>query len=408
MAPSHSLRAVSERLATARERRRRGRRDVCVLGPGKAFLSGVTYHTYALASALAEHGDTRVILLRNLVPRRFYPGRHRVGADISHVRLPAAVGRVDGVDWWFGTGGARAIWSLLRRPPAILVVQVWTAAVWHVQIVLALVARAGGSRVVLEVHELMDPGEARYPAVRAWGGALLPLLVRTSDAIVVHNDLDAAAVRRRFGRRAPDPVVVPEPPFDCYRLGGDATQELPEDEGIVILHFGTVRPYKGLEDLVDAFGRLVAREPEDPRRLAVVGEPWEGWTEPFDRIRSSPVRSDIEVVDRYVTDEEVDAWFRRADVVVLPYRRSSTSGPLMVAMSYGLPVVVTEVGGLPEAVADYSGAVIVPPNDVEGLVEGIRKAEALIGQVHEAGRSWAQVAADHEALYRELGAEGRR
>jgi glycosyltransferase involved in cell wall biosynthesis len=69
----------------------------------------------------------------------------------------------------------------------------------------------------------------------------------------------------------------------------------------------------------------------------VVGETWEGWTLPGEQIARSPRRDRITFVNRYVSDEELDGYLRGADAVVLPYLRSSLSGPLHVAMGYGLP-----------------------------------------------------------------------
>lgn len=403
-----TVRALRRRLAEASRRRRSERTAICVVGPGKQFLSGMTYHTFGLVSALAERGPVQAVLLRDLVPRRLYPGRARVGADLSHLRLPPQVRRADRVDWWWGPGMAQALWMLLVHPPAVLVVQWWSAAVWHTELALILAARLRGARVVLEVHEVMDTAEARHPLAGPWIRWVAPVLVGRADRVVVHNQVDQDRVVAELHVRRSATVVVTEPPFDSYRVEPDAPRRAAERGGpTTLLFFGTVRPYKGLEDLVEAFDLLVAEDGDDAWRLAVVGEPWEGWTWPAERLARSPHRHLVTVEDRYVPDEEVDRWFTSADVVVLPYHRSSTSGPLLVAMSYGLPVVVTSVGGLPEAVEDYGGAVLVDPRDPERLAEGIRKAEALVGQRHAASRTWADVADEHEALYRELGVRGR-
>lgn len=386
-----------------------------MVGPGKAFLSGMTYHTYALVSALSEHGPTQAVLLRDLVPRRFYPGRSRVGSDLSHLRLPPTVRRAERVDWWWGPGMVEALWMLVRRPPAVLVVQWWSAAVWHTQVALVLVAKARGARIVIEVHELMDTAESRLPVIGPWARRIAPRLIALADRVVVHNRDDANAVMRTFHVARSSIVRIAEPPFDHYHLDGDeGADALPAaaTSTVELLFFGTIRPYKGLEDLLAAFEQLVAGEPTAPGesidwRLTVVGETWEGWTLPAERIARSPHRERITFVNRYVADEEVDRWFRAADLVVLPYHRSSTSGPLLVAMSYGKPVVVTRVGGLPEAVADYSGAVVVDPRSPDRLADGIRKAERLIGQRHDAPRTWDDVASEHEALYRALGVQER-
>ena len=118
----------------------------------------------------------------------------------------------------------------------------------------------------------------------------------------------------------------------------------------------------------------------------VVGETWEGWTLPLELIERSPYRDDIELVNRYVTDQEAAGYFQRADVVALPYLRSSASGPLAIAQAYGLPVVVTAVGGLVEAAADYTGAVSGPAWQPDDLARGLLAAADLRGR-HAFGAS---------------------
>ena len=120
----------------------------------------------------------------------------------------------------------------------------------------------------------------------------------------------------------------------------------------------------------------------------MVGETWEGCTEPAHLIATSPHADRITFVNEYVPDEVVGAAFAHADVVVLPYRRSSSSGILHVAMSWGLPIVATSVGGLPEAATGYAGAVFVPPDDHAMLREGLVKAATMVGQKFADPRSW--------------------
>jgi glycosyltransferase involved in cell wall biosynthesis len=135
------------------------------------------------------------------------------------------------------------------------------------------------------------------------------------------------------------------------------------------------------------------REEAERLWLTVVGETWEGCTEPAHLIATSPHADRITFVNEYVPDEVVGAAFAHADVAVLPYRRSSSSGILHVAMSWGLPIVVTSVGGLPEAANGYAGAVFVPPGDPAVLKEGLLKAVALVGQKFPDPRSWQDTVA---------------
>src|SRR6185437_8163412 len=125
-------------------------------------------------------------------------------------------------------------------------------------------------------------------------------------------------------------VVAPHGPFD-HHVPQTTTRETDHDE-FTVLFFGTIRPYKGLEHLVEAFDSLDDDEVAH-MRLVVVGEPWEGWTRPLELIAGCRHRDRITLVDRYVHDDEVASFFAHADAVALPYLRSSASGPLHIAMS---------------------------------------------------------------------------
>jgi glycosyltransferase involved in cell wall biosynthesis len=154
-----------------------------------------------------------------------------------------------------------------------------------------------------------------------------------------------------------------------------------------LLYFGVIRPYKGVEDLVRAFD-LLPEQAAARLRLVIVGETWEGHHLPVDLVRSSPRRDRIELVNRYVTDAELAEFLAAADAMVLPYHRSSASGPLHLAMSAGLPLVVTQVGGLVEAVRGYEGAVRIPPRDPDRLSRALVDVAALRGRRFADPHSW--------------------
>ena len=168
--------------------------------------------------------------------------------------------------------------------------------------------------------------------------------------------------------------MIPHATYTHYRNHG--VRRLAPADTCNLLFFGLVRPVKGLEDLVDAFGRIPADEIEH-YWLTIVGETWEGWTLPFERIEASPYRDRISIVNRYVSDAEVDEFFGGADAVVLPYRQSSQSGVLHVAMAYGLPIVATRVGGLSEALEGYGPHVLAEAGDCDSLLSSLRAVRHL-------------------------------
>ncbi|WP_051967229.1 glycosyltransferase [Kitasatospora mediocidica] len=356
---------------------------VCVVGSGWRFTGGLSHYTCRLAGALADRSEVSAVLMRRLLPRTLYPGRARVGVKVAALDYDERVDVYDGVDWYWLPSLAGALRRLRRNRPDTVVFQWWTGTVAHTYLVLAAAARALGARVVVEFHEVQDTGEIRIPFVAAYTRRVLGALLRRSDAFLVHSAHDRQLLSELFDLSGRPVTVVPHGPFDHY-----AVTHRPSPDGVFrLLFFGLIRPYKGLDVLIDAFHRL-APEEVSSFHLTVVGETWEGCTEPIAKIEASPYRDRITLVNRYVTDEEAKAHFAEADALVLPYRRSSASGPLHIAMSNGLPVVLSAVGGLVEAVGDYAGAVLVEPEDVEGLTDGLRKARATGGTRHPDPHTW--------------------
>ena len=237
--------------------------------------------------------------------------------------------------------------------------------------------------MVIEFHEVQDTGELRLPLVgrysRLVGGCGHPARLR------VHGPLGSST-----GTSSPSTGTSRASPWRCCPTAPTTTtrqratpppaiREAPADV-CNILFFGIIRPYKGLEDLVAAFDRLTPAEVEG-YWLTVVGETWEGHTLPAEMLARSPYRDRITFVNRYVHDAELDAYLRGADAVALPYRRSSLSGPLHVAMGYGLPIVMTDTGGNGEAAEGYEGILL----DARGRRRGTHDTAARAARPARSG-----------------------
>jgi glycosyltransferase involved in cell wall biosynthesis len=373
---------------------------LCVVGPGSRFLSGITYYTFRLATALADGRDVSVLLMRQLLPTRLYPGHARVGKALTQLSLPSSVPTFDGVDWFWLPSLFGALAFLRRHRPACAIFQWWTGSVLHTYLLLAVFCRILGASVIIEFHEVLDSGESDRRWVARYVGMLAPILFRLASAYVAHSLYEQTLVATTYGI---DPVritVIPHAASSVSTL--NHPRRLPEgkDRGpCQLLYFGVIRPYKGLEDLLGAFQLIPQTEISD-YRLTIAGETWERWDEPARRIAIHPYRNRIRFIDRYLTDAEVEQLFRDADVVVLPYRRCSQSGPLHLAMGSGLPVVTTRVGGLVEALQGYAGGVLVDPAAPASLLNGIRAAQTLRGQHYSAPSDWTATAAAFSSLIR--------
>jgi glycosyltransferase involved in cell wall biosynthesis len=245
---------------------------------------------------------------------------------------------------------------------------------------------------VLTAHDVL-PREPR-PGQRAATRRLL----RSMDAVIAHSEHGARRLRDELGVDPARVHVIPHGAFD-YLTRLPEERPLPEElagvEKPVVLFFGLLRPYKGLDVLLDAW-RAVDADAE----LWIVGMP---------RMDLAPLRTAadarVRFVPRFVSDPEIPAFFRRADLVVLPYRETEASGVLYAALAFGKAMVLSDVGGFSEVGAGR----LVPPSDPVALSAALSALLAdeserrLLGdQARAAAVSWDDVAARTLDLYRSL------
>jgi glycosyltransferase involved in cell wall biosynthesis len=140
----------------------------------------------------------------------------------------------------------------------------------------------------------------------------------------------------------------------------------------MVLFFGLIRPYKGLEWLLNAATEL-QKSGEDVC-FCIAGEPYTDW-EPYQRIiDASPDPERFYNHLKFIPKEEVHVFFSAADLVCLPYAAASQSGVTAIAMHYHKPVVATDVGGLKEYFDGNPIGHICAPKDVHALTKAIREA----------------------------------
>ncbi len=226
------------------------------------------------------------------------------------------------------------------------------------------------------------------------------------DAVVAHSEHGAARLRDEVRVDPAKVRVIPHGAFD-YLTSLAEEKPLPSEldgaEGPVILFFGLLRPYKGLDTLLNAFREVEGAE------LWIVGNPRMD-VEPLNRL-AADAAGRVRFVTRFVEDAEIPPIFRRADLVVLPYRDAEHSGVLYTALAFGKPLVLSAVGGFPE-VAATGAARLVPPDDPAALAGTLSELtadpagrEQLAAAAREAAAgpySWDAAAAQTLALYKEL------
>jgi glycosyltransferase involved in cell wall biosynthesis len=255
---------------------------------------------------------------------------------------------------------------------------------------------------VLTAHDLL-PREPRPGQVRAQRR-----LYDAVDAVIVHSHYGRGLLVDELGVEADKVRVIHHGAFSHLTLGKDEVPLPAELAGVpnpVVLFFGLLRPYKGLDTLLEAWRGVRGAE------LWIVGRP---------RMALEPLRAraraaaGVRFVPRFVSDAELPAYFRRADLVVLPYVRTERldwSGVLATALAFGKPTVVSDVGGFGELAA-AGAARLVPAGDAEalrdaitGLLEDPQERDRLAWGALTAAKgtySWEAAARETLASYRDL------
>lgn len=257
--------------------------------------------------------------------------------------------------------------------------------------------------LVLTAHDVL-PRE-----VRRGGRTGAAAVLRAMDAVVAHSESARARLIEEARVEEARVHVIPHGAF-AHLAAGTPRRTPPALAGLdgrrVVLFFGLVRPYKGVDLLLEAF----AGAPEDAV-LLIVGMPRMPIEPLARRARELGLAERVRFVCRFVPDEELPSYFRRADVVALPYREIDQSGVLYTALAFGTPLLLSDVGGFGE-IAARGAARLVEPGSVESLraalaeiledKTGRARMSAAARRLAEGEHSWDAAAEATERLYRQL------
>lgn len=255
---------------------------------------------------------------------------------------------------------------------------------------LLLYYKVLGKKVVFTAHNV---NAAERDGVDTWLNRLtLSIQYRLLDHIFVHTESMKDQLARSFGIGESKITVIP------FGVGGMVPQTAltPAEAKLrlhlsksdrTILFFGRITRYKGLDLLVDAFGKLALHDRS--YRLIIAGEPIkesaELWEELHKIIESSPMREHVIQEIRYVADDEMEVYFKASDVLVLPYKQIFQSGVLFMSHSFGLPVIATDVGTFRDDIAEGTNGYVCRPNDANDLAKTIERyfSSDLFGSLDE-------------------------
>jgi len=336
-----------------------------VIGPAYPYRGGIAHFNEMTMRGLQARGHAvQAITFSRQYPALLFPGETQFAADETPPEnLPAAERIIDTLNPW-------SWWQAVRRvddlAPDAVVFQYWMPFFAPSYGIIARRAQQQGARVLAIVHNAL-------PHERHLGDAALSrFFLRRCNGFVVMSDAvadeltplrcDDAPVRRidhpaytRFGSAVP-------------RAAARRHLGLPADAP-VLLFFGFVRAYKGLNVVLEALPAVTEHLPDV--HLVVAGEFYDDPAPYRAQIEQTGLRAHVTLHDRYVPTDEVPHYFGAADLVVQPYVSATQSGVAQIAFHFETPIIVTDVGGLAEVVPHDEAGLVVPPEDPDALARAI-------------------------------------
>lgn len=325
-----------------------------LVGPAPPLKGGIAHHVYCLQRELSARGhEVQTISFRQLYPPlllRVLTGR-QVSLDTSAAKLETASTPVlhstNPVTWF------EAARMIRQFSPRATVIQWWNPFFAPVLGSLARLGRRAGTRIIFDCHNVF-PHEQSILDRLALRFAFSPAHAFIVHSETVRAELQTITTNKPF-------LVTPLPTIQTF-----AAESRSDRSDRVILFFGLVRKYKGLDVLLTALPKVLSRV---ECSLIVAGEFYEPAGKYIELIRELDLEEHVRIENRYIANEEIPALFAQADVLVMPYRSATQSAVVGLAFQNHLPIIASRTGGLAEVIEENVNGLLFPPGDADALAE---------------------------------------
>jgi len=335
---------------------------ITILGTAFPLRGGIAHYNALLAAALGATHTVDTVTFKRQYPAFLFPGKtqQESGETVTAVPAPALVDSINPLNW------VRIGRMIRDRRPDVLIFKYWLPFFGPCFGTIARIVRSNKHTQILCICDNVLPHERRPLDI-----AFTRYAFSAVDAFIVQS----SAVERDLQQLLPGARYrhVPHPVYNIFGTAAgkaEARTRLGISDRRVILFFGYVRRYKGLQILLQAMPLLPAHLPV---RLLVVGEFYDDEQSYRELVRTSGLAHTVTIHADYVPNAQVGEFFSAADVVVLPYISATQSGIAQIAYNFDRPVIATDVGGLAEVVIDGQTGYVVPPGDPASLAAAIER-----------------------------------
>jgi glycosyltransferase involved in cell wall biosynthesis len=334
---------------------------IAILSPFYPYRGGIAEFSNSLYDTLSGQGhEVKAVTFSRMYPNFLFPGKTQyVESDskFSKINAGRALDSINPVSYY------KTALLLKEFQPDVVIIAYWMTFFIPAYAVIAWLLRKN-TRIIILFHNVISHEPHFFDKL------LLKCFIKQNSASIVMSN----AVKRDLLSLKPNAKFIYKP-HPLYNHFGETIPKVEarkklglNPEKKTLLFFGLIRDYKGLDLLIEAFGKL---PPE--YQLLIAGEPYGDFEKYHAQIAALPNAQNVHTEARYISDAEVPLFFSAADVCVLPYRSATQSGITSIACHFNLPIVATAVGGLKEVIADNGIGIIVPRPDAGEIEQGVRR-----------------------------------
>lgn len=369
---------------------------IALIGPVYPYKGGIAHYTSLMYRTLAKKYETKMLSYKMQYPKLLFKKEQR---DYSNDMF-----KVEDTEFLIHTANPFNIINVgkyIRKWKPDLVVIQW----WHPYFAPCyyILSKCLKSIKILFICHNVFPHE-RFPLDRN----LTKLALKQGNRYIVQSRQDEEDLKTILKNPIYERTV--HPTYNIFKYEGMTKEKAREllkikREEKVLLFFGFVREYKGLKYLIKAMPSI--KEKLTNVKLLIVGDFGEDKQSYLDLIGENRVENVIDIYDGYIPDKEVEKYFVASDLVVLPYESATQSGIVQIAYGFEKPVIVTDVGGLPDVVTDGKTGYVVEAQNPNKLAEAVVKyyendmeSEFIEGVKDEAYRfSWDRMVEVIEKIF---------
>jgi glycosyltransferase involved in cell wall biosynthesis len=373
--------------------------NLVIIGPAWPLRGGLAAFDEKLSTIFSQKGIKSSIETFSLqYPQFLFPGKTQYSNQPApeHISIHISINSINPLNW------IKVGLKLRKAAPSIIIVRYWLPFLAPCLGTICRIAKSNKTTKIIAIVDNMIPHEKRI------GDQLFTSYFAGSvDGFLTMSE----KVKRDVQEFSSKPVVIsPHPIFDHF--GSPISKEaarnklsIPTDQKL-ILFFGFIRKYKGLDLLLKAMATEEIKSAGI--HLMIVGEFYEEATPYLELIQTLGIKDNIHIVEGFIADNEVKDYVCSADFIIQPYRNATQSGVTPLAYHFEKPMLVTNVGGLADTVPNNKVGVVVEPN-VESIAKGIQTLylhgeQSYLAQIkiEKQQYTWEQMANNFLLLHQQI------